>query len=509
VKATIRQQLAGRKRSINARLDRPREIGRLQPVLGGGNIHYEMAERHRGIVYGGIGLFLELAQQSGLVEAIDRHLHLLKFHAPYHESDHVLNFAFNALCDGRCLQDIELRRNDEAYLDALGAERIPDPTTAGDFCRRFSPGDIRLLQEAIDAARRSVWARQPKTFFDRATLDFDGTLVPTRGEKKQGIDIGYDGTWGYHVLLCTLAETGEILRVVNRPANRPSHEGAAAQADELIALCRAAGFRRIVLRGDTDFSQTAHLDRWHEAGVEFVFGFDAHPKLQDLADALPKSAWKRLHRPPAYEVQTQTRRKRRNTKQKIVQQRQFEDLRLESEDYAEFDYQPVACRRAYRMVVVRKNLSVSVAQLRLFPETRYFFYISNFPEQVGTPQVVFEANGRCNQENTISQLQNGCRALRAGLDTLDANWACMVMTALAWNLKAWAALWLPEPPGRWQEQHRQQKRWLLKIEFRTFLNAFVRVPCLIVNTGRRLVYRLLSWNPHLPVFFRLAHVLRC
>ena len=508
--ATIRQRLTGRKRSIAARLQRKPQVDGPAPVFNASSIHYEIGERQRGIVYGGIGLFLQLAQQTGLVSAIDERLQLLKCHAPYFESDHVLNIAFNALCDGRCLQDIELRRNDEAFLDALGADRIPDPTTAGDFCRRFASGHLQSLHEAIDQARRTVWARQPQAFFDRATLDFDGTLVPTDGEKKQGVEIAYDGTWGYHPLICTFAETGEVLRIINRSGNRPSHEGAAEQADQLTALCRAAGFRRIVLRGDTDFSQTAHLDRWDAEGAEFVFGYDAHPNLILQADILPKSAWKRLVRPPRHEVQTQPRRKRDNVKQQIVEDRLFEELRLESEDVAEFAYRPTACKKTYRMIVVRKNLAVHVAQQRLFPEERYFFYISNFAHGSATSgEVVFEANDRCRQENLIEQLHNGCRALRAGLDTLEANAACMTMTALAWNLKAWAALWLPEQNGRWKEQHQAQKRSLLRIEFRTFINTFVRLPCQIIRSGRRLIYRLLGWNPYLPVFFRLAHVLRC
>jgi hypothetical protein len=510
VKARIRRQLARGKHRIESRLARaPKSDGNDKPVLGRANVRYEIGSRQRGIVYGGIGVFLELAKQCGLVDAIDRRVHVLKLHAPYHESDHVLNLVFNALCDGRCLEDIELRRNDEAFLDALGADRIPDPTTAGDFCRRFSRGNLRLLQEAIHEARQKVWARQPPEFFDRATLDFDGTLVATDGEKKQGVDIAYDGTWGYHPLVCSLAETGEVLSVVNRPGNRPSHEGAAAEADRLIPLCRAAGFRRIVLRGDTDFSQSAHLDRWDADGVEFIFGFDAHPHLTLQAEILPKSAWKRLVRPPRYEVKTEPRRKRKNVKQKIVAERLFEELRLQSEDVAEFAYRPTACKKAYRMIVVRKNLSVRVAQKRLFPEERFFFYITNLSDKTDAAEIVFEANDRCRQENLIQQLHGGCRALRAALDTLEANGAYMLMTALAWNLKAWAALWLPETPGPWREQHREQKRRLLTMEFRTFVNACVRLPCQIVRTGRRLIYRVLGWNPHLPIFFRLAHVLRC
>ena len=149
---------------------------------------------------------------------------LFKFHLPYHESDHVLNLAFNALCGGTCLEDLELRRQDEAYLNLLGAERIPDPTTAGDFCRRFRREHLNALQNAIDMARLKVWAQQPPEFFEEACIEADGTIVETGAECKEGIDYCYKGVWGYHPLVVTLASTGETLRLRNRSGNRPSHE---------------------------------------------------------------------------------------------------------------------------------------------------------------------------------------------------------------------------------------------------------------------------------------------
>src|SRR5262245_12887492 len=151
------------------------------------NIHYELADRTQGVSSGGIGAIHRLAHQVGLIDAIDRRLHLLKFHLPYHESDHVLTFAYNALCDGTCLQDLELRRQDEVFLDALGARRLPDPTTAGDFCRRFDEASIRLLQGIVQDVRLGVWAEQPDSFFEQATIDMDGFLVETTGACKQGM----------------------------------------------------------------------------------------------------------------------------------------------------------------------------------------------------------------------------------------------------------------------------------------------------------------------------------
>ncbi len=502
----IQSRLRKAKRRIGQRLDGARE-DQGKPMFAAENLQVELADKVRAIGVGGIGLVHRLAQETGLVEAIDRRLHLLKVHRPYHESDHVLNLAYNAMCDGIRLEDIELRRNDEVFLDALGTERIPDPTTAGDFCRRFGEEDIRNLMQAVDDARLNVWAKQPAKFFDRATIDMDGTLVITSGECKQGMDISYKGTWGYHPLVVSLAETGEVLRLVNRSGNRPSHEGAADEADQAITLCRKAGFRQIVLRGDTAFSQSAKLDAWDEDGATFYFGFKAMPNLEEIADNLPKKAWQQVLRSPRYEVQTDPREKPVNVKQQIVRRREFEVLRLKREDYAEFDSQPGECEQPYRMVVLRKNISHEKGQQRLFDEIRYFFYITN-DWAIDAEEVVFEANDRCDQENLIAQLAGGVRALSAPVDNLHSNWAYMVMTGLAWNLKAWWALSLPEE-GRWREKHQAEKHNVLRMEFRTFINAFIKIPCQIVRSGRKLIYRVLSYNPHLPVFFRLAKVLRC
>ena len=509
MKIIFRRWLDKCKARITRRLDKSNDTMTFEPQFSARNIQYEVSSKTGAISCGGIGSIHMLAKRLGLAEAIDQRLHLLKFHLPYQESDHVLNIAYIPLCNGTCLQDLELLRNNEDYLNALGTRRIPDPTTAGDFCRRFTRPDLFSFIDLVNDIRLKVWAKQPNDFFDCAKIDMDGTMAETTGACKGGMGIGYDGTWGYHPLLVSLANTGETLSLINRSANRPSHEGAAAEADRAIQLCLRAGFRKIVLRGDTAFSQTEYLDGWDDdPRIRFFFGYKAMPNLEQIADDLPDSAWRRLERPARYQVKTQPRRRPANVKEQVVKEHEFKNLRLESEDVAEFLYQPTACRETYRMIVVRKNISVEKGEQLLFPEERYFFYITN--EYDYTPaEVVFEANDRCNQENHIAQLKNGVRALHAPVDNLESNWAYMLMTALAWNLKAWWALMLPEAPGRWQHKHHAEKQWALKLEFRTFLNAFMLLPCQIIKTGRKLVYRLLSWNPHLPIFFRLIDALRC
>lgn len=508
MKPIFRSWFRTRKSRIERRLDSTRTTATDRPIFAARNIDYDVSHRDRAIAHGGIGAIHALAQHLGLPQAIDERLHLLKIHLPYHESDHVLNLAYNALCHGTCLQDIDLRRNDDAFLDALGARRLPDPTTAGDFCRRFTHADLDALQDAFDDTRRKVWAEQPDSFFARATIDMDGTMVETTGVSKAGMDISYKGTWGYHPLVISLAETGEVLRLVNRSGNRPSHEGAATQVDRALRLCLLAGFRRIVLRGDTDFSQTQHLDHWNALpGVRFLFGYDAVQNLKDLADGLPAKDWTPLQRPPRYVVKTQPRTRPDNVKDRIVRTREFDVLRLQSEEVAEFDYRPTACDKTYRMVVVRKHISKEKGEQVLFPDERYFFYITN-DRDLSAAEVVFEANDRCNQENLLAQLHDGVRALQAPVNTLESNGAWMVMTALAWNLKAWWALMLPESPGRWQAHHRAEKQRVLRLEFRSFVNVFVTIPCQVIRTGRKVVLRVLGWNPNLMTFFRLLSRLR-
>jgi len=513
VTARIQRKLATRKRKVVRRLARKSQKSRRNvecPLLGGTAATYELAERMRGTATGGISLMHRLAKKVGLIDAIDERLHVLKIHNPYHESDHVLNIAYNALCGGTCLEDIELRRNDEVFLDALGAECIPDPTTAGDFCRRFRDEDVLELQYAVDEARMQVWQRQPREFFDEAVLDMDGTMVATTGECKEGMDISYKGVWGYHPLLVTLAQTGEPLRLINRSGNRPSHEGAWAAADDAIELCRRAGFRKIRLRGDTDFTQTEHLDRWSEQGVEFVFGVDAMPNLKEIADELPEDVWKPLHRSTRAHRSGQRRQRPKNVKEQVVVERGFTDLRLRRESVAEFPYQPGKCKRPYRMIVVRKHIEKTTGGVPLFKGIydRYFFYITNTDRSA--TEVVFDANDRCDQENILAQLKGGVRALHAPVDNLVSNWAYMVMASLAWSLKGWFALWLPEsgPPDA-KKKRKTEKQRVLRMEFKGFVNYFLRMPAQILHTGRRLIVRLLHWNPWQSFFFRVYDALRC
>ena len=510
--AKLRNSIGRRKRRLQARIDKTKMPS--TPAIRTGRIDLELAERQQAIAAGGLSAVLQLINTVELRKHINRAIPLFKFYMPYDEADHVLNIALNLLAGGTCLDHLELRRTDEAYLNAVGAQRIPDPTTAGDFCRRFDESKILQLMEGINQARQTVWKQQPPEFFKRAIIEADGTMVETTGQRKEGIGMNYRRQWGYHPLVVTLANTREVLYIANRSGSCASHEGSPFYFDLAVKQCRDAGFAEVLLRGDTDFSLTENFDRWDEDNVKFVFGFDKKPNVVEIAKSLAKDEWKLLQRRLPPEPETDRRSGRPNFKEEIVRQKEYLNKSCIGEEIAEFDYKPQKCNRSYRMVVIRKAIAHTRGQLHLFDDDLYLFYITNEPRSsCSAQQVVFHANDRCGQENEISQL-HASGALAAPLDNLQSNWAYMVIASLAWTLKCWSGM-LIHPQGHRQQKARQAalKHRIIRMEFHTFRQAIIDIPAQIIRTSRRLIYRLLSFREaveHLMIMHEhISRPLRC
>src|SRR6266545_4894634 len=423
-----RRNSARRRRKVQARHRQAGRWGeRSEPMLTSGGISYEIGGNVEATPFGGLFAMHRLVTRLGLVKAIDANLELLKIHLPYHESDHVLTLAYSVLCGGTRLEDVDRLRNDVPLMNGLGAALLPDPTTTGDFLRRF-----------------------------------------------------------------TLANTREVLYLVNRPGNAPSHLDAAGWIDRAITLV-APHAKRVCLRGDTDFGLTANFDRWAEQ-VDFVLGTDSIAALRTRAEALPEQAWTRLHRPAPYVVKTgKTRARRHNRKREVIAARGFLNLRLDYEDVAEFTYQPGKCKRAYRVVVLRKNISRMKGEQALIDEVRYFFYFTTYPADTHTPARIVElANDRCDQENLIGQLKSGINALHAPVDDLHSNWAYMLIAALAWNIKSWHAM---------MTHRKDDRRAFIRMEFKRFLDTVIRIPAMIIVRARAIVVRLVAYTINLDRFF--------
>lgn len=490
--------LERRQQELEARIDPSWQPETATPVLGSGNLVYVMGDKVRAIAAGGIGLVEQLVEAIGLRRCLDERVNVLKRHLPYHESDHILAMSYNLLAGGQAIEDLERLRTDETFLDAVGARRLPDPTTAGDFLRRFEAKDVDALMEAQNEARLHVWKSQPSSFREKAVIDVDGTIVPVCGKKKEGADFAYTGAYGYGPLVVSLANTNEVLYVFNRSANRPSHDGAIPWIKRAVELVTVAGFRKILLRGDTDFSLTAHFGTWEAEGVQFVFGMDANREFVARAEALDEASWTELQRPEKYAVQTEPRGTRRDYKDTVVRARGFKTLRLAAESWAEMVYEKDG--RSYRLVVLRKNISVVRGENKMADEIRYRFYVTNVPvEEMPGPEIVFQSNARCNQENVLKQLKSDVQAMRMPAGDLIANWAYMAIAVLAFNLKAWMGLLLPKRQGGGR---------LLKMSFRRFVQSLMMIPAQVKKGARRLTFRLLSYSRWVRLILAGSHRLR-
>lgn len=288
-------------------------------------------------------------------------------------------------------------------------------------------------------------------------------------------------------------QTREPLYLINRSGNAPSHLDSAQWIDRSFDLVTDT-FKEVWIRVDTDFSLSEHFDNWDKK-CKFVFGINARKNLIAIAESIADEQWETIERKPKYKVKTKKRRRPENVKERIIKEREFTNIKTTSEYVSEFDYRPGKCKETYRVVVLRKNLTVEKGDMALFDDIRYFFYITN--DSIMTPQeVVYFANDCCDHENDIEQLKYGVNAMRMQVDDLVSNWAYMVIAALAWNMKAWYGLLTPNKVLGHQ---------IISMEFKRFVNTvntFIKIPCVIINTGRRIVYRFIGYNSYLKDFFK-------
>jgi hypothetical protein len=426
--------------------------------------------------YGGLALAASLVRSLGIARDLDRELSLLAAHRPFHESDHVLTHVYNLYTGGTCIEDIADLQTSEPVRRMLGAERIPDPTTAGDFLRRFDAGAVKILDQVIDRAQEQVWKRRyGKRKAERAIVDLDSCVRPVYGDQKEGTDFTYKGSFGYHPLVISLAGTLECLRLVNRSGNTTSADGSESHLRELFPML-GRHFKQVIVRGDSAFAKQGIFDVCEEAGHFFAVVSPQQQNFASLFEALPGAQWKPYRQREKGEDLSRKRRKRGpNRRRERARSRNKWDLQLKKQWIAEIPYRPERSERTYRLIARYQEIEEH-EQGHLFMLTRFRFAISNLPPSVSAEEVMDLTYQRCDQENLIEQLQNGVAGMRMPTGEMLSNAAFGTCARLAHNLKPWLAqLALPLETMRW--------------EWKRFRRAFVYCAARVVHAARQVHVR--------------------
>ncbi len=457
----------------------------------------EIDQRSEVTPYGGLSLFNAFVRRLRIAEQLDDAVQLFKVHLPYHESDHILAIAANLFVGGTCLEDQANLQHSEAVRRMLGAVRIPDPTTAGDFLRRFDGPGLVALRHAHDELGRRVGraVRRRRGKLPLCTVDLDGHYKLLYGVQKEGADFNYKSQWSYHPLVASLAQTGECLAIRNRPGNVRSSDDAAGVLDGLLPQLRERG-ARVLVRGDSDFDRQDVRDACKKYGAYVAIVGREHTGRPETAKAIPEEAY-RPFRPRAWRAVEERVRKRGfrararkpNRRRKRAGERNYKELRLVEQQIAEVPYRPTGCPFTYRLIVRRQLIENHRGQQHLFDEHRYRYVITDFPGPA--EDVIDETYQRCDQETLIQQLGAGLVAWRMPVAEFDGNSAWLEIARLAWNIAKWIALLaLPEETIRW--------------EWKRFRLAFVYVAAQVLRRSRQVTVRM-SASHRFHRLFATAH----
>jgi len=473
-----------------AQLAWPQTEGRVMrhPLL-----HLESDSRGEITHYGGLVLAQQFVRRFRVAQRLDDALTLFKRHAPYHESDHVLALAYTLYTDGTCLEDQAALQGSEAVRRLVGACRIPDPTTAGDFLRRFRTAqDVEHLSGGIDEVQEAVWSKLPRSVRRRrkkhelALVDLDGHIKPLYGVQKEGADFSYDGRWSYQPLVVSLGGSGECLKVVNQPGSARPSDAAAKALQEVLPLIQRH-FRNAIVRGDTDFDRSDVFNEAIDAGAYFAIGGRLYQNRAALVEAIAEQDWKPFV--PRADRQQRSGPSRRgrtaNYRRQKAQERGYRTLSTVKQWVSEIAYQPAGLCSPCRMIVRRILIEEDNGQGALFEHFRYRLVLTNLPRSYTPREVIDITYQRCDQENVIEQFGHGIAGWRMPVAEFMGNSAWLQIARLAWNLGKWIAqIALPSEVVRW--------------EWKRFRRHFVYIAAKVLTMGRCLVVRLAGAHRFLP-----------
>ena len=353
-------------------------------------------------VHTGLSLFYAMAETLDIGEILDEHVRVKERESGYPESEHILALAANAFVGNDYVDDLEALREDVAIQRAIGRKEIPDPTTAGDFCRRFTLGHILQMNRAFGRIEQEVYRRRPE--IQVWTIDVDAKVHEVFGMKKEGAAKSYNGVYSLQILYAFVHETEELIHSELRSGN--THPGAKAVAF-LRRLKRKipAGVQEINLRSDSALYNKEVIVFCEAEGWGFTITADQTGPLRQQIEGLPEGAWQ-------------------------------VDREDDSLAYAEVWYQPVKWPKAYRYLVRRERKPQKTGQGVLFAPLGYSYYavVTNRVGEVQALLTTHDQKGAA--ERRIGQFTNEfLRHLPLG--GFMANWVYLLCAQLAYNLSLW------------------------------------------------------------------------
>jgi hypothetical protein len=465
-------------------------------------VHPEIDERAIVTPYGGLVLVEQFCRRFDVASRIDESVHLLKVHLPYHESDHILAQAMNLYAGGSTLEDLASLQHDEAVRRMFGACRLPDPTTAGDFLRRFAPESLAALRTAIDSVQEDVWSELARrqgqgTKRSVAVVYLDGHIKELYGETMEGADFAYTGQYSYNVLTVTLANTGDCLAVRLRPGNFRSSHGAAEVLAEVLPRLRKH-FEDILVVADSDFDRSDVRKACQNASAYFAFVGREHSNRPKMADSI--ETWSEFH-PRAERIADERRnhknykprRRKPNRKRERARERRYTELSLIKQFVGETAWTPPKETETLRLIVRRQIIDrFEAKQGEMFEMFRDRYIVTNLPSSWSAEEVIDATYERCDQENVIEQMGSGLAVWRMPVKQFIGNEAWMEIARLAWNMRTWIAqLALPKETVRW--------------EWKRFRQAFVYQAAEVAHHARQLWVRFAGSHRFAPILVE-AHM---
>ena len=429
--------------------------------------------------YAGIVPVRNLVERLDIASVLDSHISVLKRHNPYFESDHILNFVYNFLTGGEVINDIERLQEAEGLLKILGTERIPDPTTAGDFLVRFATNDIENFQRAFEQMQDTAFSLLDRKRKEVATIEHDSSIHQVYGEKKEGADYAYENTYSYNVQYVTLAETGDVLHQELREGNRYSSYGFSPILPGILDRV-GAHFEQVRYRADSASYDKAIVEPCDNRGVEFYISADQTQRLMQEVLAIDEHAWKPFRGMKLAGKKKRSsgkkRKKRKNQKKKVQNRRKPNRERRGKTEIASLFYQPTGWEKPYRYVVKRSEIVDKHGQQCLDESLCKYIYhiiVTNNVEASDT-QAMHIAQARANQENLIKDFKYGLGLSHVPTGFFLANQIYFKIAALAWNIKTWMLNLLAVGDGA-------------VLRFKRFLYLWMNHACVVSKTGRNTV----------------------